>query len=129
MNKSFSGDKKSFAIESEITEAFERPGLRALGFFVVYIGNYRYGVHAPRATMLACSFDEVKRRMANRGKHMAPFANESDASRIAIAVDKAIYASRDEGEIIFDTSLLELRKRIGVHKLLWAPDGDAAFDD
>ena len=79
------GDPSKFAIESSISIAYEELGARALGFFVIHIGGRRYGVHEPDASWLACSFDEVERRLAERGTHTAPFSSEPDAGKTAPA--------------------------------------------
>src|ERR1700677_668580 len=62
------GHPSIFAIESAVTEAYEQLSLRALGFFVIYVGGHSYGLRSPGSTMLACSFDAVRRRIADRGK-------------------------------------------------------------
>lgn len=123
------GNSFVFAIESEITQAYERLSYRALGFFVIHINGHSYGVREPDATMLACSFDEVKRRIANRGKHTADFA-ELDPGQIADAFRNAMYADKQE-ESYFGTALSEFRRHFDqdANDLLWVPDGDAAFDD
>jgi len=90
------GDSKLFAIESGTTKAYERLSFRALGYFVIHIAGLRYGVLAPDATMLACSFDEVERRIARRGRHTAPFASQIDGGKIADAYRDAIYAPDQE---------------------------------
>ncbi len=123
------GNPGIFAIESEITRAYESPGLRALGFFVLHIGGRRYGVHEPDATMLANSFDEVQARIASRGKHTVPFASEPDAGAIADAFRDAIYADERE-ESFFGIPLAEFCKFFySPSNIRWAPDGDEAFDD
>jgi len=66
------GNPSRFAVESGITEAYERLSFLALGFFNVHIEGRRYGVHATDATLLACSFDEIEERIAERGIHTAP---------------------------------------------------------
>ncbi len=86
------GNKTTFAIESGITKAYERLGFRALGFFLVHIGGECYGVREPDATLLANAFDEVARMIADRGKHIAPFAAEPNARIIVDAIRKAIYS-------------------------------------
>src|SRR5258708_1524229 len=87
-----------FAIESVITQAYERLSQRALGFFVVHVGDRRFGVCESDATMLGCSFDTVQRRVARRGTHTASFAIEPDAGKIADAFRNAVYAEdHDEG--------------------------------
>lgn len=122
------GDRSTFAVESAITKAYARLSFRALGFFVIYVGGRRYGVYKPDATLLACSFDEVGNRIARRGEHAAPFAAELDAGKIADAVRNAIYAEKPD-ESFFGNPRSEFRDLIYSNHLLWAPDGDEAFDD
>ncbi len=123
------GDPSRFAIESGITVAYERLGFRALGFFVIHIGGRRYGVQAPEATLLACSLDQVKARIADRGIHTASFAGEPDAGRIADAYRDAVYAPEQENERYFGLAHDEFCGHFCSHQLVWAPDGDEAFDD
>jgi Immunity protein 42 len=75
------GDIRTFAIESEITEAYERPCIRALGLFVTHVGGARYGVYDATASLLANSFDAVQSRIARRGLHTAPFAEKRDPGK------------------------------------------------
>jgi hypothetical protein len=126
------GNPGVFAIESAITNAYERLSFRALGFFVIHVGGRRYGVHKPDATMLACSFDAVERRLSRRGMHTAPFAAEPDAGRIADAFRDACYAGICPQEGYFGMCEAEFCKLFdwdSSRELLWAPDGDEAFDD
>jgi hypothetical protein len=122
------GDPSTFAIESGITEAYTKLGLRALGFFVVHVGGKRFGVYEPCATTMANSFDEVQNRIARRGLHTAPFAKEADAGRIADAFREAIYAD-EPGESFFGLGQRQFHDLVYSHHLCWAPDGDEAFDD
>jgi hypothetical protein len=122
------GNPAIFAIESEISRAYERLSFRALGLFVLHIGGRRYGVYKPEATMLACSFDEVQARMAFRGRHTAPFAPEPDAGAIADAFRNAIYADKQR-ESFFGIPLAEFSKFFCTpSNVSWAPS-DEAFDD
>ena len=122
------GEPSRFAIESGITNAYHDPGLRALGFFSIRVGGRRYGVHSRDATMLACSFDEVARRLAYRGRHAAPFAAEANAGEVADAILSAVYA--DEQQVSYlGESQAEFVDLIYSNHLIWAPDGDEAFDD
>lgn len=123
------GDCSIFAIESGITHAYERLSLRALGFFVIHIGGHRYGVYSPDATMLACSFDEVRDRLARRGRHTAPFSTDPDAGKIADSFCQAIYAPDKENEQFFGFPQPEFVRLVSWNHLQWTPDGDAAFDD
>lgn len=122
------GDPSVFAIESRITEAYAKVGLRALGFFVIYVGGVCYGRRTADSTMMANSFDEVTNRIAARGGHIAPFADEADATKIGSAFRDAIYG-KGPREIYLGISLLQFRETIYSKRIVWAPDGDEAFDD
>src|SRR5258708_2495235 len=122
------GDPSVFAIESRTAQAYERISYRALGFFVIHVGGHRYGVYKPDATMLACSFDEVKRRIDDRGGHAVPFAAELDAGKIADALLAAVYSEVPDASYLGIPSH-EFRDMIDSKRIVWAPDGDEAFDD
>lgn len=123
------GEISDFAIESRIEKAYARLSFRALGYFVIYIDNNRYGVYSTEATMLACSFDEVLRRVAYRGSHVAPFAAETDARKIVQAFIEAIYSTEKQNALFFGFGSADLSDLFYSNKLIWAPDGDEAFDD
>lgn len=122
------GDPNVFALESEITIAYDSPGLRALGCFVIHLSGRPFGVRAPDATLLACSFDEVVRRIRHRGEHTATFA-DADALGIATSFRHAVY--QEEAPLITAVGIppLELAELLNEKHLVWAPDGDEAFDD
>lgn len=124
------GDPMTFAIESKITRAYAQLSFRGLGFFVIFVNENRYGVNTPDATMLACSFDKVERRIADRGRHIAPFATELNAGEIADSFRNAIYAEK-QNETYFGIPLREFKAYFGRRSsdLMWAPDGDEAFED
>ena len=117
------------AIESSITRPYADLGLRALGFFVIHVSGKSYGVRSPDATMLACSVDSVRRRIARRGTHRICFGSESDAAKVADAMRAAMYDESSQNERLFDMSAEEVRDTFVVNEIVWAPDGDAAFDD
>jgi hypothetical protein len=124
------GNPQIFAIESGIIEAYERLYFRALGFFVIHVNGRSYGRRALDSSMLACSFDEVEKRLAERGRHITPFMAEPDAGRIADAFLNAVYA--DQQEIMyFDVPLPRFCELFDTASTdcKWAPDGDEAFDD
>lgn len=123
------GNPSSLAIESSVTEAYESMGQRALGFFVLHVGGKCYGVRSPTATLLACSFDAVQRRIERRGQHRMQLGGEPDAMKIADAVRAAFYDEDRQQEQFFGMSASELCDELHMHEILWAPDGDAAFDD
>lgn len=121
------GDPERFAIESEISCAFESLSRRALGYFVLHIGGRRFGVLSPDATLLACSFDEVERRLERRGQHHAPEGLDLPLIELVERAETALYGWDDEAPD--DGSLDCLFKAIHHAHVLWAPDGDGAFDD
>lgn len=124
-----SGSPFYFAIESEITRAYAMLGARALGFFVLHIAGERYGVRAPDASLLACSLEEVEARLARRGTHTAAFATDVDSGRIADAYRDALYARDQEEQQFFGMPQPEFSHLIYSKHIIWAPDGDEAFDD
>jgi hypothetical protein len=123
------GNPGKFAIESEITHAYARLSLRALGFFVIYITGRCYGVKDWDATMLANSFDEVGRRIARRGNHKPPFAMDANGDEVAYSIRRALYDQCAEGELFFGIPVRQFREAIDSNHIEWAPDGDEAFDD
>lgn len=122
------GDPSILAIESHITHAFERLSLRALGFFVLHVGGLSYGRRSADSTMLANSFDEVRNRLAMRGAHVVPFVGEADAGSIADAFRNAIYGEHRMTSY-FGIPLPQFSEMFYSKQIIWAPDGDAAFDD
>ena len=125
-----SGDRRRFAIESQITEVKEKLNFLGLGFFVLHINGVQYGVREPDATMLACSYDEVERRIARRGSHVAPNLASAKSDVLARAVFLSIYGEPpDESPLIGDLSSTRIEREVYDNKILWAPDGDEAFDD
>lgn len=122
------GNVAQLAIESGITRAYDRPGLRGLGSFVIRVMSESYGVNDPEATMLACSFDAVENRINKRGRHTAFFSTEPDAGKIADAFCKSVYTN--EPILGFEgvaPEVIEAAFNSGC--IQWAPDGDEAFDD
>ena len=122
------GDPSVFAIESSITLAYERLSFRGLGFFVIHVGGLCYGRRTDDSTMLACSFDEVGRRVQMRGGHVVPFGAEPDAEKIVEAFRNTIYGL-EQRESYFGVPYPQFREMIYSKRIAWAPDGDEAFDD
>ena len=122
------GDPSVFAIESGITRAFERLSFRGLGFFAIHAGGRSYGQRMPESTMLACSYDEVERRIAQRGNHTVPFGAEPDGGTIADAFRTALYSDTPQ-ENYFGLPVPLFSDMIHAQHIKWAPDGDEAFDD
>ena len=122
------GDPSIFAIESEITQAFERRSLLALGFFALHVHGHCYGVRTRDATIMANSFDAVTERIAGLGRHTASFVHE-DAFEIARGFRDVLYNGCEPSSRIFGMRGDEFANVVNSHDLTWAPDGDAAFDD
>lgn len=122
------GDPQTLALESCISQAYANRGLLALGCFTVYVGGFRYGVDEPEATLLANSFDEVGRRIVSQGKHEVGFSL-APAAEIADAVIAGLYAETDEDESLFGLPRADFRSLLHARQIVWAPDGDEAFDD
>ncbi len=123
------GDPLKFAIESEITQPLERSSQKALGFFVIDVMGRSYGVREPNATTLGASFNEVGRRIAGRGSHSLPGVMEADAGSVASAFRRVAYGKPEENELFFGMAAERFRDAIYSNHLVWAPDGDEAFDD
>ncbi len=123
------GNPAVFAIESSIAEAYERLSQRALGYFVIHVGGKSYGIRSPGATMLACSFDAVRERIARRGMHSVSFGAEPDATKIVDAYLAVTYHDGRQDETFFDMPANVIEEAILSKEIVWAPDGDAAFDD
>lgn len=123
------GDKSRFAIESYLAQPFERLSQRALGYFIVHICGRVYGVQSPEATLLACSFDAVTRRLTRRGTHIAPFATGESAQELVHAVQTALYEDTRPDVRFWGMSAEGLSDELTAQEIVLAPDGDAAFDD
>lgn len=123
------GDTSKFAIESEISVAFPEVHKIALGFFILHLANKSYGVRQADASFLACSLQAVRQRIANRGNHESFLAVVDDSAAIVDAVLGCLYSLTRQGDIFFGLSCQDFRTHIYSKNLIWAPDGDAAFDD
>lgn len=117
------------AIESGITCAYQSRGLMALGFFIIHVSGREYGVRSPDASMLANSYDAVKERIDQKGMHTVFFSRVHSANEIAVAFMDAIYGNNPEARLYFGESHDTFREAIDSAKIIWAPDGDSAFDD
>jgi hypothetical protein len=123
------GDPSIFAVESEITRAYERLSLRALGFFVIHVMGRCHGFKEPDSTMLASAFDGVNRRIVGRGSHRPTFAIDEDAREIALAYRRSYYAECEDGELFFGMTDSQFSHSMHENDLVWAPDGEEGFDD
>jgi hypothetical protein len=122
------GNLNEFAIDWGITRPYESASLLALGWFTVWLKGKQFGVKSPEATMLACSFDEVKKRISDRGTHTAIFSKES-ASSIVAAYRSVRYEKLPSFDDILGLSKHKVEDELLKKKIQWCPDGDEAFDD
>jgi len=122
------GEPEVFAIESFVNKVYPSTSFLALGYFSIYISSGVYGVRLPEASMLGCSFNSVQRRIEQRGLHLLPSVSNSEASVISEFVQNAIY-SENPYDRVLDMSREEFMESLCKREILWAPDGDEAFDD
>ena len=122
------GDPSVLAIESEVTRAYARRSFLALGSFVIHVRGRGYGRGSSDSSMLACSHDEVERRVAERGSHTVVFGAESDVAKIADAFLNAVYADEQQDHH-FGIPRAEFTNLVYSKHLIWAPEGDEGFDD
>jgi hypothetical protein len=78
--------------------------------------------------MLANSLDEVEHRIRKRGSHTAAF-EAGDAEEIAFAYLVSEYEEGVPGEKFLELSKEQFHEATYAADLVWAPDGDEAFDD
>lgn len=85
-------------------------------------------MRSPDASMLGCSFSDVRRRLQKRGEHKAPFSREP-AGRLADALAASRYDLDRQDEEFFGFRSEPFCDFVISNEILWAPDGDEAFDD
>jgi len=122
------GNPAIFAIESFINKVYPGRGCVALGYFVIHIASHVYGVRSPEASMLGCSLDAVQRRIEQRGCHLLPSASNFEASVIAESAHNAIYSDYPRDRLL-DMAREDFTESLYKREIVWAPDGDEAFDD
>jgi hypothetical protein len=123
------GDPNRFALESEITHAYEQLSQRALGFFAIHVGGRCYGIRAWDATMLATVIDGVSRRVAMRGRHAAPSLCNANSGALATGFSRAIYIDHEPDELFFGMRDVDFQTLLNSANLEWTADGDEGFDD
>lgn len=123
------GNPQFFAIESDICQVYSSLGLMGLGFFVLHLQGNVYGVRERDATALACSYDSVGDILDNRGLHEVKLLQDADAHAIAEAFRMVHYFPDQEDCLFFGMKGGEFSDLINEKQVVWAPDGDEAFDD
>lgn len=129
MNRILVGSCEYFAIESYADEFIASESQMAVGYFVIYADGKRYGVHNSRACVLGNSYDEVISRIKREGTHKFISSSQTDAIDLAIHVVNFIYDRGFQESAIQSEWKHELDEALYTNSLVWAPDGDAAFDD
>ncbi len=127
-----SQNNKNFIIESFISSAYSNKGIMAIGYFLIHIKGISYGIKTDDASALACSYGTVIDRLDMKGKHIAPKELIVLPSlELAQITESALYGHIDDEQETWKLSIprCELTKLIYKNKLIWAPDGDEAFDD
>jgi hypothetical protein len=122
------GDKSRFAIESGISQFHTERSLLGLGYFVIHMNGVTYGVKEPDATALACSHQEVMKRLALKGIHRAEFGDRWDSYTLAYELHNFIYNPAQENDYL-NMSIEQIKSSMYGKNIMWAPDGDEAFDD
>jgi hypothetical protein len=122
------GDTSEFAVEWGLSEAFAQPGQWAIGYFVIYIKGKCFGVKTADATLLGCSFDELGDRLKRRGAHVAAIS-AYESSELVRVVKSIIYLETHTSSRFFGLSVEDWMAVLYEKYVLWAPDGDEAFDD
>ena len=113
------GSRSTFAIDCEIASL--HPPRQALGKFVVYLAGRRFGVDEREATMLGNSIESIEARIANRGFHRGHYLERMAAADVANSYLGEFRESGTAGRIA--------KWPAEASSVIWAPDGDAAFDD
>ena len=121
------GNPSTFAIESQIDEFYERESLMGLGYYVLHVAGSTYGSLQPRATMLACSFDAVSQRLKLRGHHRSNYS-DLPAPKIILQYLKSYYDESAMGTMS-PIDVAQFQSDIELNNIVFAPDGDSAFDD
>lgn len=122
----FVGQESRFGLSSTISKAYNRKSLLALGYFIISLGNQKYGVEKSDATMLACAVDDVRSRLANRGRHISKLS-ELNCADIADTLYKAEYVETGSVDIMAPYAP-ETLKTLHTKGVIWSP-GDEEFDD
>jgi hypothetical protein len=123
------GDPETFAIESSIFEAYEGFGQMALGSFVIHVGGRSYGSKEPDATLLGTAFNDVRRRIDERGNHKSSLPPDADAISIAIAFRHENYLGNMDDARLYGIPWRQFFKTLNSNGCIWAPNNEQGFDD
>jgi hypothetical protein len=129
MNVIVTATTGEFTIESGVSEYFPGPGQMALGWFTIRIRGTVYGVKSPDATLLACSYDSVCERIRRRGSHDPVFSEAPSDLKLASSVYCSLYQNLSRNSTVLGLPHNVFVEQVNKHEIIWAPDGDQAFDD
>lgn len=124
-----SPDWQGFLIDAGIGCFVESASILALGYFNICIGETRYGKAELDATGMGCSYDEVVRRWRERRRSVFPELGVLPARQMAEAYLTYQYLDADPDRTYCGLVRHEFGNRLIESKVVWAPDGDEAFDD
>lgn len=123
------GDPRRFALETRVDRAFSRLSYCALGYFVVHMMGEVYGIREQDATLLGCSYDAICRRLERKGSHFGSFATGLLANEVANCFRMAYYEGSFSETKCLGLSPDQIVEEALKNDLIFAPDGDEAFDD
>ncbi|SEM35475.1 Imm42 family immunity protein [Xaviernesmea oryzae] len=121
------GNKMTFAIQSEVSKFLESESQLAIGLFNIHIKANRYGVAKPDASLLGNSFKEVQLRIKRREKHT--IKNEISAIDLVSIIQYETYGLGKIDLKFGENFRKQIMRDVDDNLLIWAPDGDEAFDD
>jgi len=121
------GNPSIFAIESGITVAWDDLRWGALGFFVLHVGGFCYGLRGPHAASLGISAGFFESHIGDlRGSHVVPFAETADAGEIA---DAWQHCAGEHCESYFGLPGDEYIALVMSKDVAWLISDAEAFDD
>ncbi len=118
-----------FYLESYVDSYLPNISQMAIGYFNISIGGRVFGVRKNDATLLACSYDAVLRRLKGRNAHTLSFGETFPPNVFVAALLRSHLGDLSHGLLLSDEEFEEFRAKLFSNDIFWAPDGDAAFDD
>ncbi|MBB4100454.1 hypothetical protein GGR46_004026 [Sphingomonas kyeonggiensis] len=123
------GNPEMLAIESCVDEFVAQKSQMGIGYFLIHVGGRQYGVKKPRACVMGNSYNEIVSRISQDGKHILNSSSKIDSKELSIYILNSIYNRGFEGGVIPSQWSKEIDDNLYANALIWAPDGDSAFDD
>ncbi len=123
------GTKSRFAVETCVSAVFPENRNSLLGYFVIHILGQRYGVYEPDASMLGNSIDVVLSLIENEGFHKLSIAKDFPAETFVRWYMRCFSEYDTPEQRMLGNTGSNLWDEFKRNEILWAPDGDEAFDD